>query len=50
MLGGERSSGTSLAHAQELIAQAVAVDGGAPAPRGRRARAERRHATHKEGS
>src|ERR1700761_122511 len=35
MLGGERSSGTSLAHAQELIAQAVAVDGGAPAPRGR---------------
>jgi DNA repair protein RecN (Recombination protein N) len=26
MLGGERSSGTSLAHAQELIAQAVAVD------------------------
>ena len=32
MLGGERSSGTSLAHAQELIAQAVAVD--APAPRG----------------
>ena len=36
MLGGERSSGTSLAHAQELIAQAVAVDGGgAPSPRGR---------------
>ena len=42
MLGGERSSGTSLAHAQELIAQAVAVDGtgapaapGASAPRGR---------------
>ena len=35
MLGGERSSGTSLAHAQELIAQAVAVDGGTPAPRGR---------------
>jgi len=39
MLGGERSSGTSLAHAQELIAQAVAVDGTAkaapPAPRGR---------------
>jgi DNA repair protein RecN (Recombination protein N) len=39
MLGGERSSGTSLAHAQELIAQAVAVDGsggaGSPAPRGR---------------
>ncbi|MEO5685990.1 MAG: DNA repair protein RecN [Burkholderiaceae bacterium] len=34
MLGGERSSGTSLAHAQELIAQAVAVDG-KPAPRGR---------------
>ena len=26
MLGGERSSGTSLAHAQELIAQAVAGD------------------------
>ena len=39
MLGGERSSGTSLAHAQELIAQAVAVDGSdasaAPGPRGR---------------
>ena len=36
MLGGERSSGTSLAHAQELIAQAVAVDGGgAQSPRGR---------------
>jgi DNA repair protein RecN (Recombination protein N) len=35
MLGGERSSGTSLAHAQELITQAVAVDGGAPAGRGR---------------
>ena len=35
MLGGERSSGTSLAHAQELIAQAVAVDAGAPVPRGR---------------
>ena len=35
MLGGERSSGTSLAHAQELITQAVAVDGGAPAARGR---------------
>jgi len=36
MLGGERSSGTSLAHAQELIAQAVAVDGGgAPTARGR---------------
>ena len=36
MLGGERNSGTSLAHAQELIAQAVAVDGGgAPAARGR---------------
>ena len=34
MLGGERSSGTSLAHAQELIAQAVAVDA-TPAPRGR---------------
>jgi DNA repair protein RecN (Recombination protein N) len=29
MLGGERSSGTSLAHAQELIAQAVAVEGSA---------------------
>jgi DNA repair protein RecN (Recombination protein N) len=39
MLGGERSSGTSLAHAQELIAQAVAVDGsvasGTPKSRGR---------------
>jgi DNA repair protein RecN (Recombination protein N) len=39
MLGGERSSGTSLAHAQELIAQAVAVDAtaapAASAPRGR---------------
>ena len=39
MLGGERSSGTSLAHAQELITQAVAVDGAgkpaAPTPRGR---------------
>ena len=35
MLGGERSSGTSLAHAQELITQAVAVDGAKPAPRGR---------------
>jgi len=39
MLGGERSSGTSLAHAQELIAQAVAVDGtgkaAPPAPRAR---------------
>lgn len=35
MLGGERSSGTSLAHAQELIARAVAVDGAASAPRGR---------------
>jgi len=39
MLGGERSSGTSLAHAQELIAQAVAVDAAgkpaAPASRGR---------------
>jgi len=34
MLGGERSSGTSLAHAQELIAQAVAAD--APAPVRRR--------------
>ncbi|MEP6503760.1 MAG: hypothetical protein ABJD97_10535, partial [Betaproteobacteria bacterium] len=32
MLGGERSSGTSLAHAQELIAQAVAVDRDAAAP------------------
>ena len=31
MLGGERSSGTSLAHAQELIAQAVAADPDAPA-------------------
>ena len=30
MLGGERSSGTSLAHAQELIAQAVAADPAAP--------------------
>jgi DNA repair protein RecN (Recombination protein N) len=29
MLGGERSSGTSLAHAQELIARAVAVDAAA---------------------
>ena len=45
MLGGERSSGTSLAHAQELIAQAVAVDGtgggsgaaASPSPRGRNA-------------
>jgi DNA repair protein RecN (Recombination protein N) len=40
MLGGERSSGTSLAHAQELIAQAVAVDGagasGTPGPRSRK--------------
>ena len=39
MLGGERSSGTSLAHAQELIAQAVAVEGsvasGSPKSRGR---------------
>ena len=37
MLGGERSSGTSLAHAQELIAQAVAVDGAGPSvtPRSR---------------
>ena len=39
MLGGERSSGTSLAHAQELLAPAVAVDGAgkpaAPAARGR---------------
>ena len=34
MLGGERSSGTSLAHAQELIAQAVSADGTA-APRRR---------------
>jgi DNA repair protein RecN (Recombination protein N) len=35
MLGGERSSGTSLAHAQELIAQAVAADRepAAPAPK-----------------
>jgi DNA repair protein RecN (Recombination protein N) len=32
MLGGERSSGTSLAHAQELIAQAVAADAEAAAP------------------
>jgi DNA repair protein RecN (Recombination protein N) len=31
MLGGERSSGTSLAHAQELIAQAVTIDGASPA-------------------
>jgi DNA repair protein RecN (Recombination protein N) len=39
MLGGERSSGTSLAHAQELITQAVAVDGaGAPAARAPRGR------------
>jgi len=30
MLGGERNSGTSLAHAQELIAQAVAVESAAP--------------------
>ena len=41
MLGGERSSGTSLAHAQELIAQAVTVDGagaasGTPGPRSRK--------------
>ncbi len=35
MLGGERSSGTSLAHAQELIAQAVDVTPSAQAPRGR---------------
>ena len=37
MLGGERSSGTSLAHAQELIAQAVDGPGAGapPAPRGR---------------
>ena len=36
MLGGERSSGTSLAHAQELIAQAVAVEAPrAASPRGR---------------
>ena len=34
MLGGERSSGTSLAHAQELIAQAV-EGAPAPSPRGR---------------
>jgi len=32
MLGGERNSGTSLAHAQELIAQAVASDGAAMPP------------------
>ena len=39
MLGGERSSGTSLAHAQELIAQAVAVDGaGKPAAASTRGR------------
>ena len=38
MLGGERSSGTSLAHAQELIAQAVAVDAGNPAARAPRGR------------
>jgi DNA repair protein RecN (Recombination protein N) len=31
MLGGERSSGTSLAHAQELITQAMTADApGAP--------------------
>ena len=37
MLGGERSSGTSLAHAQELIAQAVDGTGtaGSTSPRGR---------------
>ena len=40
MLGGERSSGTSLAHAQELIAQAVAAEAppaasSTAAPRGR---------------
>ena len=39
MLGGERSSGTSLAHAQELITQAVAVDGaGAPTAQASRGR------------
>ena len=38
MLGGERSSGTSLAHAQELIAQAVAVDAEARPARGKGAR------------
>jgi DNA repair protein RecN (Recombination protein N) len=32
MLGGERSTGTSLAHAQELIAQAVAAEREAPVP------------------
>jgi DNA repair protein RecN (Recombination protein N) len=32
MLGGERNSGTSLAHAQELIAQAVAVAQSPDAP------------------
>ncbi len=32
MLGGERNSGTSLAHAQELIAQAVAADPDPDAP------------------
>jgi DNA repair protein RecN (Recombination protein N) len=32
MLGGERSSGTSLAHAQELITQAVAADREAAMP------------------
>jgi len=42
MLGGERSSGTSLAHAQELIAQAVAVDANAaPAPRPARGKGTR---------
>ena len=38
MLGGERSSGTSLAHAQELIAQAVAVDSAATPARTRHER------------
>jgi DNA repair protein RecN (Recombination protein N) len=32
MLGGERSTGTSLAHAQELIAQAVAAERDTPQP------------------
>jgi DNA repair protein RecN (Recombination protein N) len=34
MLGGERMSGTSLAHAQEMLS--VAADAVAPAPRGRK--------------
>jgi DNA repair protein RecN (Recombination protein N) len=38
MLGGERSSGTSLAHAQQLIAQAVAVDDAPPPARRRTSR------------